>query len=163
MSLCIDDSLVCRFWWYSLIQTCTPIGHLYRVILSCTLSAAAPYCTAAVGIPLRTASDTIIADLQQQPHDFTAQRHVGPAVGVLPSQTDDSYDDDGMQIPPAQMTAGQLGDQQCVVSPRGVQPTGHCTLLMWRKSGKRKGFFFSSLTNVSKPATPTIYRDNCNK
>ena len=28
MSLCIDDRLVCRF---GLIQTCTPIGHLYRV------------------------------------------------------------------------------------------------------------------------------------
>jgi len=33
---------------------------------------------------------------QQQQHDFAAQRHVGPAVGVLPSQTDVV----GMQIPP---------------------------------------------------------------
>jgi len=32
MSLCIDDRLVCRFGWdCSLIQTCTPNGHLYRV------------------------------------------------------------------------------------------------------------------------------------
>jgi len=34
-----------------------------------------------------------------------------PAVGVLPLQTDDSYDAVGMQIPPAQMTDGRLGDQ----------------------------------------------------
>jgi len=32
MSLCIDDRLVCRFGWdCSLIQTCTPNSHLYRV------------------------------------------------------------------------------------------------------------------------------------
>jgi len=29
MSLCIDDSLVCRFGWN--IETCTPNGHLYTV------------------------------------------------------------------------------------------------------------------------------------
>jgi len=32
VSLCMDDRLVCRFGWdCSLIQTCTPNGHLYRV------------------------------------------------------------------------------------------------------------------------------------
>jgi len=32
MSLCIDDRLVCGFGWdCSLIQTCTPNDHLYRV------------------------------------------------------------------------------------------------------------------------------------
>jgi hypothetical protein len=94
-----------------------------------------------------------------QPHDFTAHRHNGPAVGVLPLQTGGSYNAVGMQIPPAD-DRWPVGRPGVRCSPRAMRPSGHCTLLMWRNSCKRIGFFLSLfMTNVFKLAS-LVRRDN---
>jgi len=93
----------------------------------------------------------------QQPHDFVAHRQWAYCHRKLMMMF-------GMQIPPCRWQMAGWATTSALF-PRGAcgRPA---TALCWCGENRVKGkvfLFLLFLTNVFKPATPTIYRDNCNK
>ena len=87
------------------------------MILSCTLSAEGYSCGRN---PLRTASDAIIAACNSSLPILLHTGTLDQQWAYCHSQTDDSYDDVGMQILPAQMTDGRLARPVVCCFPAGL-------------------------------------------